>query len=244
MIHLLALQNIRGRYARSVLGQFWLTLSVAFLIGVTGVVWSMIWGMTIDEYLPYIGTGHVIFLYISVTISESTTVIVNDARLYVNERQPFLLSIFAHQYRAVITLAHNIPIIVVLVLWSSSVGPAFDPLYPIYFALVILFLFFLSYCFAILATRYRDLIQLIGSIMQISFLISPVMWNISMLPAEARPWVFANPIAAGLELLRNPLIGWDVDPLAIQSMLFWTIFAAIAAVILHRVWDRSTIYWI
>jgi lipopolysaccharide transport system permease protein len=164
--------------------------------------------------------------------------------LYVNERQTFLLSIFAHQYRALIILAHNIPIIIVLIIWSSSVSMTFDPLYPFYILGVITFLFFTSYVFAVLSTRYRDMIQLIGSVMQISFLISPVMWNINMLPVEVRGWVFVNPIAAGLEILRNPLIGWSIDSRAFISLAAWTVLAIILAVVLHRRMDRSTIFWI
>ena len=41
--HLLGLNDLRHRYARSTFGQFWLTLSTAVMIGVMAIVWSLLW---------------------------------------------------------------------------------------------------------------------------------------------------------------------------------------------------------
>jgi hypothetical protein len=50
--HLIGLGKIRRRYARSRLGQFWLTLSTAIMVVALGVVWSTLWKVDIRDLMP------------------------------------------------------------------------------------------------------------------------------------------------------------------------------------------------
>ena len=243
-IHIMGILSIRGRYARSRLGQLWMTLSMFLLIFSTGIVWSLIWHQPIEQYLPYIAAGHVFYLFISATISDSTGILIADSRLYINESMPRAVSIFIHIYKNIIILLHNLPIVIGVVLWSSmshfqltmSIIPSF--------VLTMIFLYCSSYIVAIICTRFRDLIQLVTSLMQIAFLVTPVMWNINMLPKQVHFYVLLNPFASCLELLRNPFIGLPVDSLAYPILLGWTIFTAIFAFILHSWMEKEIIFWI
>ena len=40
--HLIGVRDLRHRYVRSKLGQLWLTLSTAIMIGVLATVWSLL----------------------------------------------------------------------------------------------------------------------------------------------------------------------------------------------------------
>ena len=51
---MLAWNDVRRRYRRSGLGQFWLTLSMAATIGGLGYVYSHLFGVDVSTYLPYI----------------------------------------------------------------------------------------------------------------------------------------------------------------------------------------------
>jgi len=244
LVHLLGISTLRARYARSKLGQFWLSVSTLLLILSTGIVWSLIWNMPIDEYLPYVGVGHVVYIFVSTTISESSTVLVGDSRIYLNDRMPFLISVFAHIYRNVIILLHNVPTVVILILWSHNAHLDLSPMYIVAILLTVLFLFFMSYALALLCARYRDILQLVAVIMQVIFLLTPIMWKVNMLPVDYRPYIYINPFAALVEILRNPLIGISVDPIAYCSLVLWIIPTAIWATWLHSKYGRTVIYWL
>src|SRR5262245_10656665 len=53
--HLLGVRELRHRYARSKLGQLWLTLSTAIMIGALGSVWSLLWHQPVRELMPFFG---------------------------------------------------------------------------------------------------------------------------------------------------------------------------------------------
>src|ERR1700726_3197039 len=57
---LLGWSDIRLRYRRSVLGPFWITLSMSVLIIVLGLVYSRIFHTDIRPYLPYLALGFIV----------------------------------------------------------------------------------------------------------------------------------------------------------------------------------------
>ena len=57
------------------------------------------------------------------------------------------------------------------------------------------------------AARFRDIPMIVTSVMQISFFVTPVMWQAQQLTERAQLVVHWNPLAAFLELLRAPLLG-------------------------------------
>jgi ABC-type polysaccharide/polyol phosphate export permease len=60
--HLIGSGDLRHRYVRSVLGQFWVVLSTALMIGAMSGVWSLLWNQPLDVLVPFIGIGLVILL--------------------------------------------------------------------------------------------------------------------------------------------------------------------------------------
>jgi lipopolysaccharide transport system permease protein len=245
IIHLLGISKLRERYARSVFGQVWLVMANAIFILVLGIIWSLIWKMPLDEYLPYVGVGHVVYLYIATTLNEATGIFVSDSRYYLNEKNSFFLSVSAHLYRSALIFIHNIPLMIFLVVWSDSASFSPDYLFMLFGSLILfIFLFFWIYVLAVISTRYRDLIQLFGLIFQLAFLISPVMWNLEMLPIEYRDYFMINPIAAFLEIVRNPIIGSPVIASAYISAILWTLAGIWAAFISYRVLGKKIIFWV
>ncbi|EGS51766.1 ABC-2 type transporter family protein [Vibrio cholerae HC-70A1] len=244
IVHLLGVSTLRSRYSRSKFGQTWLSITMFVQILCIGLIWSLIWRMGVDDYLPYVGVGHIIYLFYTQTINESTGIFVADARVYLNDRQPFMLSVGAHIYRNVLILLHNIPTIFLLVIWSSSANFEFSFMFVISLSLSLFFVLFASYFCAVISTRFRDLIQLIGLLMQLAFFVSPVMWKVSFLPEQYQNYVYINPFASLLELIRNPIIGIDVNPLAFVSLVAWTFIIGMVSYFSYKVLDKKVIFWV
>ncbi len=244
VVHLLGVSALRARYARSYLGQFWLTVCALAQIVVIGVVWAKIWRQPIDFFIAYYGVGFSIYSFVSSSIFESAGVIAGDARYYVNDKLPFMVSVLAHIYRNFLVILHNIPIVVGLIIWSEAAR--FTPTWSMLPAapLALLFITFAAYVVSVLCTRYRDLGQIVGIVGTNLFILTPIMWESTVLAPEIRGYVYVNPLAALVELFRNPLIGLPVSPLAWYSLGAWTVAAGLAGGVMQRIFGRKLIFWI
>ena len=80
----------------------------------------------------------------------------------------------------------------------------------------------LAYLIAVICTRYRDVAQIVESILQIAFFATPVLWMVDLLKEEIRWLIDYNPFAVLLSLVRDPLLGVVPPPER------WTLALAIA----------------
>src|SRR5579862_3228594 len=53
--------DIRQRYRRSVLGPFWITLSTGIFILLLGVIYSRLFHMELQHYMPYLSVGYIVW---------------------------------------------------------------------------------------------------------------------------------------------------------------------------------------
>jgi len=242
LIHLIGITGLRSRYARSAIGQLWLTLFTMIQIGVTGVVWSLIWGMEIKDYLPYVGLGHVIYLYASQSINESTGCIAAEARLFYNDPMPLLMAVLAHLYKHFIVFVHNIPIIILLLIYGNISSEWH--ISALFLAPVLIFIFMSSIFLSIVANRYRDVTQVIALIFQLTFLVTPIMWKLDFVPEEYRIFFLLNPMASMLELLRNPLLNMPYSELALSILVGWTAIFTLGATWAYKKYRRHFIFWL
>lgn len=243
LIYVRATQAIRGRYIRSAIGEFWSVISIALLILSTGLIWSFIWNVDAQRYLPYVACGHVIYLFVAGAIGESTTSIIAEKRLLYKVPVSPLIAIHILVLRNLITFAHHLPIIFLVIIWSPQTSLSFGLGFLNIF-LIITFIYFLSSFLAILCVFYRDVIPLIASIMQVTFLMTPVIWEVDRIPEEYQKFVYINPFASAIEVLRNPILDISVSTWAIYSLVCWILLSFALSYFLWRIKSKNLIYWV
>ncbi|MDA7799860.1 ABC transporter permease [Alphaproteobacteria bacterium] len=244
VVHIIGVARLRDRYARSKLGQTWLVLSQLLNIILFGSVWSVIWQQPLDQHLPYIGVGFIIYAFLGTTLNEACNAIIGDSQYYLNSKVPFFLSVFAHVYRNFLIFLNNLPSIFLLVLWSDSAFMKFDVGWI--FGVILCFIFVSVWTYIIAATcvRFRDLVQIYGVIFQTAFLVSPVMWKLDFVPSQFHNYFLLNPLAAGLEILRNPWIGMEVASFAYISLIVWCIVGLLASNFVYIKLDKKLSLWL
>ena len=204
---LLGINDIRQRYQRSRVGQFWITLSMLVTIAALGVIYSYLFRISIKEYLPPLAMGMVVWGLISAMVTDACSVF-TGAESYLRQ-VPMPKSIFVHRMlvRNLVTFAHNVVIAPLLYL-AFGILPGWPILLaPIGLVIIIINGFWIGLLVGTLCARFRDLPQMVASLMQIAFFVTPVMWRADQLPSRAS-WVVAlNPLASLLRLVRDPLLG-------------------------------------
>lgn len=229
---LLGWQDIKQRYRRSIIGPFWLTISTGMLIGALGFLWSSLFKMTIQEYLPFFAIGFVTWTFISGQLSDCCLGFVQFEAIIKQVRLPLPSFILRLLWRNLIIFLHNFLIIVIVV----SFGPGWHPgaLTALVGVLLIsAFCLSLGLIIAIVCTRYRDFPQIIQSFLQIIFFATPIIWQPDSI--GDRGWIAQfNPLYHLIETIRAPLLGsevaltswhWSLGALAVSSVVAFLLFA-------------------
>src|SRR5437764_1186583 len=113
--HLLAWQEIRQRYRRSLLGPFWLTISMAVQMLTMGVVVAILFNQSFDRFLPYVCVGLIFWTFISGLINESATAFVSASSFILHMRIPLTTYLLTCVWRNLIIAAHNMAVYVAIV---------------------------------------------------------------------------------------------------------------------------------
>jgi ABC-type polysaccharide/polyol phosphate export permease len=208
--HLLGARDLQHRYARSRLGQFWLVLSSAMMIGGLATVWSILSNQPMGELVPFIGTGIIIWSYFSQVLSDCTMVFAFHGHFYRNQRMNFSVSIYSIIYKNTIVFAHSLIIVVGLILLFQVPVNWHDLQLVPALLLTWITMLWMGYVLAMVCVRYRDIVQLINSWLLVLFFVTPVLWKPDSLPPQYRFLADYNPVAQFMELLRNPLLGEPV----------------------------------
>jgi ABC-type polysaccharide/polyol phosphate export permease len=240
---MLGWNDIQQRYRRSVLGPLWMTLSMAMLIIVLGFIYSRIFKTDIATYLPYLALGFITWGFISSSVNESCIAFQESERIIKQIRIPFSVFVLRVVWRNFIVLLHTVVLMIpITLIFHVHVGWATLLVIP-GFALVYINQVWVGIVLAILCARYRDVPQIVATMIQIAIFATPIMWPISSLGSHTYIANF-NPIYHFIELIRSPLLGQA------PAMLSWHVALAIimmgilfAAWILRRASNRI-VYWL
>jgi len=203
--------DIRQRYRRSMVGPFWLTLSMGIMVLGLAYLYGGVFGQTnTQNYLVYVATGMIVFSLISTLASDGATVFISSAALILQLRAPLSIYLYQMIWRNLIIFGHNITIYLLLLLFAHvPIG------WNVLLALAGLFFVLLSglwfgLSLGTLSARFRDVPPIVGSIMQVAFFLTPVFWVPEAIPGRA--WlVHLNPFYYLVEIVRMPLLGKTPD---------------------------------
>lgn len=207
----MAWEDIRLRYRGSVLGPFWLTLSMAVMIATLGVVYSTIFKAKIHTYLPFLTLGLLLWTFISAIITEGCTCFIGAEGIIRQVRMPFTIHVLRILYRNLIVLGHNAVVyLVVALLFAVPVGAEALLAVP---GLVVQIANGVWVCLLLgmVSARFRDIVPIVASLIQIVFFITPIFWLPNSLGGHYQWIVDFNPIYAMVEIVRAPLLGQSVS---------------------------------
>jgi ABC-type polysaccharide/polyol phosphate export permease len=206
---MLSYQDIQLRYRRSVLGPFWLTLSMAITVYSMGYLYGHLFHTDLEAYFPFLVSGMLTWALISTLITESTDAFTASDGLIKQIKLPYTLYIHQVVFRNITIFFHNIVVIIpILAIYHEVAKINF---YTLMLIPGLLIIYLNAFCYglvlAIFGARYRDISQVIKSLIQVTFFVTPIMWNPNVLPAKDHYIVALNPFYAFVQVIRQPLIG-------------------------------------
>jgi homopolymeric O-antigen transport system permease protein len=236
--------DIRQRYARSVLGPFWLTLSMAILVFSLGFMYGTLFRMPAPEYLPYIGTGFVIWAFISTCITDGCGTFYLAAPTIKQISAPLSIYPYRVVWRTLIVFLHNITIYLAIIVFFG-IWPGLGKLLLAALGLVILCLngVWVGLFLGVISARFRDIPPIVASFVQVVFFLTPIFWRADQLPGRAAI-VEYNPLLYYVEIVRQPLLG-KVPPLSSWAIvLSLTVFGCLLSFATFTRYRRRLAYWV
>jgi lipopolysaccharide transport system permease protein len=205
----LARQDIRNRYRGSVLGPLWLTLSTALMFLGLGVLYSLVFHQALASYLPYLAVGLIVWNLINQMVSEACTNLISAKGLIQQLPLPYTTHTLRVVFRNIIVSAHNLPLLIMLLAVCHAL-PGMKGAVAIFGLLLLIFNAFSATCLlGMLCARFRDFGQVVSSLMQFAFFMTPIIWNENSIGSYAE-WLKLNPFYVTIAVVRGPLLGVSV----------------------------------
>lgn len=261
-------QDIKQRYRRSVLGPFWITISMGITALGLGLLYSQLFGAQVGAFLPYITTGFLIWNFILGCLTEGTDTFIANEGLIKHLPAPISVYVLRTVWRQSIMFAHNLIVyfIVIALFWNNITTPGYSiteggvpqpglnwgALLAIpAFALIAVNAGWVVLLFGITSTRFRDIPQVVTSLINLLFFLTPIVWSTDILRqrfGDTIDWrdliAELNPLYHFIEILRAPLIGNE------QSWHHWAIVGGITvfgwglALVVMRNYRARVSYWV
>ncbi|PHS21624.1 MAG: hypothetical protein COA84_15545 [Robiginitomaculum sp.] len=229
----LALEDIRDRYRRSLLGVLWITLSFLLFIGIKAFVFSSMNAMSIGNFTQYLTIGFALWTLINTLLVDGAATFVRSRTWVLSSSLPYVIYILQSVFRSYLNfLLVAVAAIIILAFSKIQLHSAIWTLVP---AFILYFLtgLWVSALLAPLCARYRDVLYALQTVMRMMFFATPIIWT-----PEAGTMrgviAFWNPFTHYLSIIREPLLYGTIPT---QS---WMIVGGISFVGLILAWVTYT----
>jgi lipopolysaccharide transport system permease protein len=245
LVGMLGWQDVRQRYRRSALGPFWLTISMGIMIGSMGVVFSQLFNSPMTEFFPFLSVGMILWAFVAQILTEGCTGFISAEGIIKQMPIPLFVHIARMIWRNLIILAHNLIIFpIVLIAVGKPVGWIALLSIP-GLILLLLNLTWAALVLGILCARYRDLPQIVTSLLQVIYFVTPIMWMPSLLTARSATYLLDyNPFYHMLEVARAPLLGQAPTEMNWIVSLAIALVGWLATLAMYGRYKRRIAYWL
>ncbi len=240
----MGVSEIRRRYRRTVTGPFWTTLSLGVFIGCMGYLLSALWNNDPATFLPYFCSGYISWILIQTTIMESCATFTSSESYIRQVSLPYTNYACLIAWRNIIVFCHHL-VILALVLWYAKIEVNFNTLLLIP-GLVLFFITatWVAVLLGMICARFRDVQQIINSMLQLAMFVTPIMWKPNQLGTKGLLISSINPLYHFISIIRLPLIG------EAPIMLNWavasgvTVAGAILTLMFFSKNYRKLVFWL
>jgi ABC-type polysaccharide/polyol phosphate export permease len=240
----MGVQDVKSRFKSSVLGPAWILINLGAVIGAVGFIYGQLFHQPMNEFLPFLTLGIVIWTFMTSSLTEGSMAFI-VAEGYIKQF-PFPKPIYLYRAMVPYVIVFAIGLVIFFVvdaLYQRPVG--FGTLWALpAFVLFLLINFIHLVIVAHVGARFRDLPHLLGSLIQIAFYLTPVIFTPAMLKERKLDFVYMfNPLYYIIEIVRFPLLNNAPPPLdVVYIALGYCVLVALIAFVVVRKMSRKIVY--
>jgi len=210
-------RDLKLRYRQTMLGVAWVLIEPSAGALAAALIFGQAANLPSDG-LPYgvfALVGFVAWTYLSESIVASTECLTRDPALVTKVAIPRLIVPVAAVLNPLVDLAVAMGAVAVAMIVFSVAPSVWIALFPI----CVLWLVAIALGFGVwlssLQVQYRDVRYVVGLLVQLLLLASPVAYSAELVPSAWKWLYYANPIAGGVSAFRSSITGAPLDVAAI-----------------------------
>ena len=234
-------RDIKSRYAGSLMGIVWSIIGPLLTIALFYVLFTYIFKVRVPElasdtgFFYYLLAGILPWLAISEGIARSTGVLVAYEQFLQKQAFPIGILPATTVIAALLPQAIGTVAFIGLLLTAGLFQAKTLLILPLLFVLQVAITIGLSMALSILAVHMRDLLHAIPITLQFLFYATPVLYPISMVPAQYHNLYALNPFACIVMSYQSAFLGIPISPLIVAALIFWTLLLGVGGYLLFRV---------
>nr|WP_281720655.1 ABC transporter permease [Nitrosomonas nitrosa] len=219
----LACRDLSAKYRRSALGWVWLILTPLCLLGIYSLVFGGIFG--IEWQIPHLGgtvgvgfalpffVGLSVYLALSDVVNSSTVLFASQRTYVIKSSFPLWVLWLANLLR--VAVHASVALLLVLALAMLQHRLTFFGLGWMVIGLFCCGMFAsgLSLLLAALGPFIGDVSEAFRLLLRVLFYATPITYPITLVPQPYRSWMWLNPLASMVELMREPIVFGKMLPL-------------------------------
>ena len=243
LISYMARSDLRARYKRSVLGPLWLTLGTAMGTLGLGMVWSELFKMDRDRFVPALTAGLIMWQLLSGCLLDATTTYWRQASIIRNVSMPLSVHPIQMVVKHLVNFAHNLPVFVLVVFLFDVPVNAATLLFIPCMLLVMANLLWITLLLSMLGARFRDLEYVLGAALPVLMFLSPVFYRPNYLPISGN-LMWLNPFSYLIEVIRYPLLGTAPPTFVVVTNVVYCVVGWIIAMSIFNAKRDRIAYWV
>ena len=214
LIMLFVRRTFVAQYKQTILGPAWAVIQPLFTTVIFTVVFGNLAGLApggVPTFLFYL-SGSVAWNYFSGCLTETANTFTNNAGIMGKVYFPRLVMPIAAVIARLISLGIQFGFFLLFFFWYWGTGAGVQPnLFVLLTPVLVVQLACLSLGFGVIVsamtTKYRDLVMLVGFGVQIWMYLTPVAYDISIIPESAMNLYMLNPVTPVINTLRYAFLG-------------------------------------
>jgi ABC-type polysaccharide/polyol phosphate export permease len=235
--------EVRRRYRRTLIGPFWTSLSLSVFVLALGIVWSALWQQPLATFLPFLCAGLIVWTFVSTTIIESCSLFVSNESLIKQIRVHYSMLVSAVVWRNLIVFLHNLIVfVIVAIIFLPPINLNTLLVLP-GLVLLALNLMWIAMLTGLFTTRFRDIQQLVTTLLQIALFVTPIFWTPDQLANHA-VMVQMNVLFHLVDVVRAPLLGTAPAALSYVAVSLLAVVGWLVTFDLYSRFRRRVPYWL
>lgn len=197
------------RYRRTRLGVLWMVLPpITYVLGL-GYLYAHMMSKSPAEFIPHLGIGYLLWRFAIQTITESSDVFVSHQAFIMDGRTRFTDYVLRTFAKSVLYLGIGFVVMVAVLLFDPLIHDALIATLLVTVPIYMINVLWMAMVVALLGARVRDTREVISTGLIFGFLLTPILWDVSLVPADTfRGAVMRfNPFFHLIEFVRAPVLG-------------------------------------
>lgn len=238
--------DIIVRARRSRFGVLWLLAPSVIYVFVLGSFFRGLQPGNVGDFLVHVGLGAMVFRTLMSTVIGSANVF-NSSHAFIMDGHvrltDYLLESLAKSF---FDMCMYVPVVLATIVMSGHVSMTGALVALPALILIYANALWMSAVFSLAGARFPDFGQLLNNVSVFLFLLTPIIWYPSMMPAGSMRGhlMRMNPFYHLVEIFRAPLMGQPVETMSLWYVAIMTPLGLLVAALAYRRYARFVPLWI